>query len=234
MGVSLCRIALFLLLVMYSFGEALANAFLGDSMVDKDKIYFVMSTIAVIIEKPIEQLRMDQKELEEILHRPVTIGQSPEGLVISSQRDQLEITVSPIRINVRDLSGTHDFEKCKIPEVLLFMVQKFEASLSSYGVNFLMNLPYDADPGEWIRDNILSENLAAKTGKKLLSGKAGIQLESGHKQWNIRLDSTNDGQILIDFNAHEEAKELPGKDSLITQLKEQHDGLLEFLNSLGL
>ena len=202
-------------------------------MIDQTNIDLTMSTVAVLIEASSQSTRVNQRELEGILNKPLTIGESPAGLVVSSQRDQTDVIAGGNKINVRDLSGLPRFSECKIPQVLDYFFNLFQAPIVSFGVNFLLTLKR-TEPGQWIRDNMLSSQLADKLAKEILAGAVSIKLKAEPKICNIKLDPVDDKSIAIDFNAHEEATCLPGEARLRKELQEQYDALLRFLNDLGL
>jgi len=192
-----------------------------------------MSTIAVVSKKQPQQISFNEKEFESIMTRPLTIGQSPAGLVVSSQRDQIEAIAGGNKINIRDLSGKTDFSQSRIPAVLDFFIQKTVFQISSYGVNFIVSVPCK-EPAQWIRDNILAPNLPQKLGKTILGGTALLNIASEPKRWNIRLEPSDGDTINLDFNASEITSQLPGKERLCDELREQFIGLHQFVNDLGL
>lgn len=202
-------------------------------MVDIAKIYITMSTIAVTSEQPPEPVSIDQKEMESILARPLTIGQSPQGLLVSSQRDQLQVIASANKINVRDLSGRPDFSQSKVPTVLDFFIRESRFRVNSYGVNFIITVPCE-EPAQWIRDNILAPQISEKIKKTLVGGTATVSIASRRKTWNVKFEPSGDGTIGVDFNASEFTAKLPDQDMLREELQEQFDGLLQLLNDLGL
>ena len=192
-----------------------------------------MSTIAVTSDQPPLQTSFSEKELESILKRPFTIGQSPAGLMVSSQRDQIEIIAGGNKLNVRDLRGDVEFSKSKIPTVLDFFIQKTEYQVSSYGVNFLITVPC-AESGQWIRDNILAPNISERIGMTVFRGAAVLNITSGDKTWNIKLEPGESDRINVDFNASETTGQLPDQERLRKEMSEQFDGLIKLLNDLGL
>lgn len=202
-------------------------------MVDLAKIYITMSTIAVTSEQPPEPVSIDQKKLENALARPLTIGQSPQGLLVSSQRDQLQIIAGANKINVRDLSGQPEFSQSKVPAVLDFFIRETGFQINSYGVNFIITVPCE-EPAQWIRDNLLAPQISEKIRKTLVGGTAVISIASGSKTWNVKFEPSGDGTIGVDFNASEFTTKLPDENVLCGELREQFDNLLQLLNDLGL
>jgi len=191
-----------------------------------------MSTIAVLAEPP-QQSAISQQEFEQILTPPLTIGQSPLGLLVSSPKDQIEVVAGGIKTNVRDLSGRKTFSKNKIPAILHFLIDRFKLQVTSYGVNFVINVPC-IEPVKWIGDNIISTQVSQKTGKTLIGGIATVKIEAEQKTWNIKFEPSGNKMIKVDFNASEETQQLPDRQRLREELQEQFQALLEFLNALEL
>ena len=200
-------------------------------MIDQTNIDIIMSTIAVITTPPPQPRSIDQKDIQQVLNRPVAIGQSPEGTVVSSQRDQIEVIVGGNKINVRDLSGQPRFSESKIPPTLHFFLGS--SQINSYGVNFIIAVPR-VEPLQWIRDNILSPQISERTQKILIGGAGALRIVFEHKTWNIKLEPGEGDTINVDFNASEKTQQLPDDARLCQELQEQFDALLRFLNDLGL
>ena len=201
-------------------------------MVDLKKIDISMTTIAIITALP-QQSAISQQELEQILTPPLIIGQSPEGMLISSQKNQIQVIVGGIKTNVRDLSDRKTFSKSKIPAILDFFVKRFTLQVTSYGINFVINVPC-IEPAKWIGDNILSTQVSQKTGETLIGGTATIKIASGQKTWNIKFEPKGDKVINVDFNASEDTQQLPNQKRLREELHEQFHALLKFLDKLEL
>ena len=200
-------------------------------MIDQTNIVIIMSTIAVMTAPPAQPRSINQKDLQQVLARPLAIGQSPEGVLVSSQRDQIEVIVGGNKINVRDFSGEPRFSESKIPSILRFFLGP--SQINSYGVNFLITVPR-VEPLQWIRDNILSPQISERTQKTLIGGSGTLKIAFEHKTWNIKLEPGEVDTINVDFNASEETQQLPDDARLCQELQEQFDDLLRFLNDLGL
>ena len=201
-------------------------------MVEKTKIGIDMATIAVLT-APSQLLSISQQELEQHLTPPLTIGQSQEGLLVSSQKDQIQVLAGGIKLNVRDLSGRKTFTRSKIPKILHYFIKTFGLQVNSYGVNFVINLPCEQSD-KWISDNILSTQVFKKTGKKLVGGAATVKLVSEQKIWNVKFETYSDKKIKVDFNASQNIQQLPNEKTLKIELQEQFNDLLKFLGSMEL
>ena len=200
-------------------------------MVDQTNIDVVISTIAVLTPPPAQPKSIDQRDLQRVLARPLSIGQTPDGIIVSSQRDQIEVIAGGNKINVRDLSGRKTFSESRIPPVLHFFLDT--PQITSYGVNFVIAVPC-AEAPQWIRDNILSTQISEKTGKTVIGGAGVLKIAFGNKTWNIKLEPREDAYMNVDFNASEETQQLPENGRLREELQEQYDALVGFLNELGL
>lgn len=191
-----------------------------------------MSTIAIIAPPP-QASAISQQEFERILTPPLTIGQAPEGLLVSSQKDQIQVLAGGNKTNVRDLSGRKTFLRNKIPSILHFFVDRFGLQVTSYGVNFIINVPC-IEPVKWIGDNIISSQVSQKTRKTLIGGTATVKIAAGQKTWNVKFEPSGDKMISVDFNASEDTQQLPTQQRLREELQEQFLALLGLLDALEL
>ncbi len=201
-------------------------------MVNIDDIYVVMTTIAITHEVP-EPKNINVKDFEQLISPPITVANSPAGMLISSQREQIEVLIANTKTDFRDLSGRKDFSSSKIGEVVKYFTSKFGLKTNTYGVNFVLRVPY-SEPEKWIVENVLSSRILEKTGKVLVGGAGTVSLKSGSKTWNVGFGKTDDNKIGVNFNASEKRVKLPGSVALGNELKKQWDLLVEFLSALGL
>lgn len=202
-------------------------------MVDTNDIYLVMSTVAVLHETP-ETKKINIKDFEKVLSPPITaIPSLPEGMLISSQRDQIEILLTNNKTDFRDLSGRKDFSSSKIGKLVGYFVNEFGLNVNTYGINFILRVPCPK-PQNWIMKSVLSSEITKKTGIKLIGGKGTISLKSGRKTWNIGFEPTEHNEIEINFNATEKRNSVPIDKTLRNEFKEQWKLLVEFFNNLNL
>lgn len=201
-------------------------------MVNIDDIYMLMATVAIAHEIPETQV-VNTKAFENLLCPPITVANSMAGMLISSQRDQIEILIANNKTDIRDLSGRKNFSSSKICKVVEYFISNFKLKITSYGVNFLLRVPHP-EPGKWIVENVLSSGILEKTGKALVSGSGIVSLKSGRKTWNVGFESIDGNKIGINFNANEIKGELPGEVAIRKELKKQWDLLVKFLGDLGL
>lgn len=192
-----------------------------------------MATIVALVVSDGEPPNIDQRSLESVLRRPLTIGQTAAGLLVGSQRDQIEVIVATGRIEARDLSGSDDFGTRKTSSVLSFFVREGHYGLTTYGVNFVLSL-LCPNPEAWIVDNILARDLAEKSGRTLLGGGAHLRLAAGEKLWRVSFDPAENDSLILNFNASQKAGQLPTADALMAEQAKQYEALLKFLEQLGL
>jgi len=201
-------------------------------LVERASVEIVMSTIAVFGSPSQPPATLEQKNLERVLTRPLTISQSGPRLIITSQRDQIDVVVVGNLLNVRDLSGRSEFSESKVPAVLDFFLKLSTPRLTSYDLNFVIAVPR-SQPELWIRDNILASQISVKTKKTLLGGSAMMKIAADPKTWNISLEPGED-KVNVDFSASEDTQELPDLARLRQQMGEQFESMFKFLTELGL
>ena len=191
------------------------------------------STIAVVIQPPASPPGIEDSDLRSIMRPPFSIGQGLAGeAFVSSTRDQMEIILSPTKINVRDLSGRNAFGDSKVPEILHLLVQKYDTTIDSFGINFIFQIP-NSDPQGWIRKILLNPGIQEASGLALLGGQARISLQNNRKTWNISFQQAQDNSgIEVNFNASENTRELPAPDALRQSMDEQLRGLSELISKL--
>lgn len=198
-----------------------------------ENLELTMSTVAVVVEPPKEAPRFDEAYLLRFLHSPFGIGQLADGqTVITSNRDQIEIWLSPTRIEIRDLSGKTEFDDSRLPELLRSFFTEYGTTLRSYGVNLIVSLKKER-PAEWISVHMLHPGLSQTVEKSVIGSNAvSVSLQAEPKTWNIQF-SVQHGRLQVNLNASEETNELPLEGDLKTQLDEQYASLVNLISQLG-
>jgi hypothetical protein len=195
-------------------------------------IYLVMRTFAILHEIP-ETKNVNAKDFETLMSPPVTAVATPSGIMISSQRDQIEIVIAGNKTDFRDLSGKTDFSSSKIEKVSQYFVDLLKLKANTLGINFVLRIP-QPEPQKWILDNILSSEISKKVNKKLVGGSGSISLKSGLKTWNLVFEKTDKEQIGLNFNMSESIKKAPTSEEITKEFETQWKFLAKFLNELGL
>lgn len=202
-------------------------------MVNTKDIYLIMSTVAVLHETP-EIKNINVKDFEKVLSPPITaVPNLPMGMLISSQRDQIEILISNNKTDFRDLSGRTEFSSSKISNLVEYFVNEFGLKIHTYGLNFILRVPH-SEPQKWMIESILSPEISKRSGMQLTDGKATISLKSGRKTLNIGFESIEDNKIGINFNSTEKKNDVPSNEALRNELAKQWDLLVKFVNNLGI
>ena len=202
-------------------------------MVNENDIYLVMSTVAILHEIP-EPKNINIKDFEKLLSPPINaVASLPVGMLISSQRDQVEILIANNKTDFRDLSGKKDFSSGKIVELVEYFVSELQLKINTYGINFILKVNRSRSD-RWIVENILCSEISKKTGKKLLGGKGTISMKSGRKTWNIEFEASEVDKIGVNFNATEKGDKVPSDGALTTEIKRQWNSLVKLLGDLNL
>ena len=171
-------------------------------------IDLVLATIAILFEPPQAAPAITQEQIGEVLHRPINIGQTPDGrLIVNSNRDQIEIQMFPNKVDVRDLSGELAKAKEKVPEVvskiMALVLQGAPLNIHTYGINIVVEIPM-TDPNTWIGETFLKDELDTVFGPPLSSNEITIRASEPPKTINVKIVSRENSRININFSASEE------------------------------
>jgi hypothetical protein len=205
------------------------------TLANRSQVELILSTIAVVFqpgESP-RQIDIGGEALTAILRRPLTVAQGPDILIVTSNRDQIEVQIFPNKIDVRELSGDIAQGRSKIPRIVHeFLSILTDMRIQSYGVNFNLEINVER-PREWLGNNLLNPGLA-ESGTTLSSNLVSLVLERPPKVWTVRFEAQADDKLNINFNASEHTETLPNRENLDNELKAQYEALKEFLDHLGL
>ena len=193
---------------------------------------YVASTVAVIFEpQPQASLSLNGEALARVMHLP-TPNYAPDGsLVINSRRDQVEVALSPNKVDVRDVGlGTDNNEK--IPRILhgVWALLRPEG-LRSFGINFVVSVPRE-NPGGWIAQTFLSQRLWEIIQLPYNSDAVRISYQRPDKRITIRFESGPDSTVIINFNASQEITDLPEREILEKDIAAQRAVLVSLLEAL--
>ena len=205
-------------------------------MANNDRTELILSTVAVVLapDVPPPPIGIGEHALEAILRRPLSISQSPEGPIITSNRDQVEIRFSPNKIDVRESSGDVTQAKSKIPRIIHgFLAISAEVKAQSYGVNFILEINVEG-PHEWLGNNLLNPSLASKLGTSFSSNLVTLLLDRPPKTWTVRFEAQSGDRLNVNFNASESTGALPNQEKLDQEIEDQYKSLNEFLSQIGL
>ncbi len=194
------------------------------------------SIVVVLSGEPIKRLSVD--ELKGIIHPPLSIGSSPDGVTIaSSARDQIDILLGQSRVQVRDNSGQEPGKK-PVPKVIYDVLVPLGVTYRAFGLNYglAFTVKSDLSPAKLIRDKFLNVAfLEPKLGAPLEGASVRLYYPKGAKICNLLLEpyeGPTADRFHIDLNVHEDTTTLPSQDALAESFKKEHDDLLKFLTSL--
>ena len=199
----------------------------------------ILSTIAVVLgpyasPTPIGIGINVDIDVEGILRRPLNISQGPEGSVITSNRDQVEVRFLTNKLDVRESSGEVTQAKSKVPRIVHgFLDELAEIEIQSYGVNFILEIGEER-PREWLGNHLLNPDLASQLGPSLSSNLVTLLFDQPPKTWTVRFQALPGNRLNVNFNASEVTSELPSQEKLGYEIEEQYEALKKFLFEIGL
>ena len=171
------------------------------------------------------------------MRTPLNVSQGIDGsLVIGSNRDQMEVSLSPVKMDVRDVSGHADRISTTIPQALKGAFSKLSPTgVRSYGINFILESDVEGEgrADTWIGQHFLSENLADDIGPGLSSDSIALSFTQGLKTHTIRLNVVGNNKVVINTNVSQQTGVLPSSDELATEMDEQYSNLMELLKEIG-
>ena len=171
-----------------------------------------------------------------VLHRPVGIGQSPDGtVVVNSNRDQIEVHIHRNKLDVRDLSGELEKATVKVPQVVSKMMNILFSdstpSIQIYGVNIVIDTPMN-EPDTWIGKTFLKDELVPFFGSTISSNGVSIRASEDPKTILVKIESRENSLVNINFNASERMETLPSATQFAEDLKLYHQRTLRLIESL--
>lgn len=204
-------------------------------MSESTSLDLLFSTVAVVFE-PIQNVpafHITDETLTGILKHPLNLGNAPGGqLVISSPRDNMEVQISPNKIDVRDISGNIDHGKAEIPRVISEFIGLFDnPTLISYGINFVVEIAND-NPAQWVAARLLNPDLSEHFGDELTSNQISLNFPISSKDITIQIGSRGRSQLHVNFNASENTNILPCAGTLSQEIAEQYSYLESRLSQL--
>ena len=177
--------------------------------------------------------RLTGDTFREIMSGVLNVGQTVDGSVaITSTRDQMEVRLSPSKVDVRDLSGQPKRVPKEIPRVITKVWDLLQDPvMKSYGINFVLEVPM-AEPKVWLGDRFLATSLKSELDD-LSSDQISISFEQKIKTQTIRFQAVRDSRININSNASQTAESLPALEQLQDELAAQYEALIALLDKFG-
>ena len=193
----------------------------------------MLASVAIIFIPPDSQDPITPNQLAKILKRPLGLGQTQEGLaVVNSSRDQIELQIAPNKLDVRDLSGNFEQAKNKVPEVVSNIMNLLgDPVVTSFGVNFILETSIN-DAYAWIGSRFLNQELSKELGSTVASNVVSIRINRPPKALTLRIESSDDSRITVNYNASEQTDALPGLDKFARELEEQNNQLFAIISKV--
>ena len=176
---------------------------------------------------------ISEKTLQGLLKPPLNIVDDPmRGLLINSTRDQIEVTLTTGKVDVRDLSGDLNHASNRISAVVHeFMDCLSDYELVSYGINFIVKFT-GADSKEILLRQMLSPEIVERLGRGVSSNSINLVLEGQPKVLTLKFDLRSNTDVNINFNASENTATLPRAADLTGDIQAQYNQLLGILGQL--
>ena len=195
----------------------------------------IVSTVAVVLASgPNDPPLTVGIEVQEILRPPLSVSQGPEGTIITSNRDQVEVELSGNKLNVRESSGNITQARSKVPKIVYgFLADLADTAIRSYGINLVLET-YKERANEWLGNNFLNPSLASPLGTPLSSNLVALLFDYPPKKWTVRFQNLSSDRLNVNLNASESTSELPSQEKLGHEVEEQYEALKKFLSEIGL
>lgn len=192
------------------------------------------TTIAVIFD-PIESGPLSGESFQKVMRAPLKVSQGLDGsMVISSGRDQVEVSLLQNKIDVRVIGDKVSGAVTKVPEVLLGLVEVLPPlRMRSYGINFLLESNLEQDGTAWVGEKFLSESLR-ELGPRLSSDSIKFSFDNPPKVQTVVLQINNMTRLIVTANASEPVSDLPTKERLGDEIDSQYEFVTELLRKWGL
>ena len=200
-------------------------------------IELLTTTIAVVFDPaPPPDIQLSEA-FRRFMRVPLNISQGLDGsLMVVSNRDQIEVSLSPNKADVRDVSGIVERAQTTVPKVLAGVSEILSSSKTrSYGINFLFecNLDGDEDADAWLGRIFVDDRIVEVLGTSPSSDSIMISYGNGSKVQTIRLRVGDQRRIVANSNASEEIDTLPDNEKLEREIISQYHYLTELLRKVG-
>ena len=204
-------------------------------MANNGQAELILSTIAVVFAPYDPSVPIIGINLEKILRRPLNVSKGPEGSVITSNRDQVEVQLLINKLDVREFSGDVAQAKSKVPRIVhgfLSMLPEI-IKIQSYGVNLILEID-EEKPSEWLGNRLLNPDLASQFGTSLSSNLVAMLFDRPPKTWTVRFQALPDDRLSVNCNVTERTSELPSQEKLGDEIERQCKALKKFLSEIGI
>ena len=207
-------------------------------MANNGQAELILSTIAVVFAPYDPSVPIGigiNINLERILRRPLNISKGPEGSVITSNRDQVEVQLLLNKLDVREFSGDVAQAKSKVPRIMHGFLSSLPGiiKIQSYGVNLILEID-EEKPSEWLGNRLLNPDLASQFGTSLSSNLVAMLFDRPPKTWTVQFQALPDDRLNVNCNVTERTSELPSQEKLGDEIEGQYKALEKFLSEIGI
>ena len=204
-------------------------------MTDEPVFDLIASTVAVLFPPAAAPPAIGQEQLTAILRPQLTVGGSPDGsTVISSSRDQIDVTVASNKIDVKDQSGDLSHARLNVPRVLReFLGMITQETIGTYGINFIVQLEIEQSE-RWLGENMLHPRLTERLGAPPASKRISLVVPRDPKVLTVAFENRDDSRIVINYNASQPSERLPEIEQLATEIETQYRELEQIILELGI
>ena len=200
-------------------------------------VELLVSTIGVTHDAaPPPTILFSDETLRGLVRPPLNVFPTMDSIRVVSNRDQIELVLSPVRSEVRDFSGDLEKASTKIPDVLAKVMDLLDGPVvRSFGVNFLLEAHREEteDVAAWLGKHFLRDNLEGDLGTTVSCPSITFFYERDGKSQTIDLEVSGDSAVTINSTASEPTEALPDKPKLESEMKSQHDYLFNLLGKVG-
>jgi len=197
----------------------------------------ISSNIVVVLNRPEKPTPFSPGDIGKIVHEPLNITQTPDGIIVDSPRDQIEITITGGRLKVADNSGQIPGKK-RVAEVTHAMLQLLNTTYRAFGLNYQLLFKPEGghSPAEAIAYTMLDRNRIENNSKlKIRGGAATLFYNRGVKVCALTIEpqaGLRGEKVIVNLNAHEDSAALPNVDRLQKSFRKEYSELIKVLNSV--
>ena len=197
----------------------------------------ISSNLVVVLNKPENPTPFSPSDIGKIVREPLNIAQTPDGIILDSPRDQIEIAIVGGRLKVTDTSGSKPGKK-KVMEVAHEMLRLLDATYRTFGLNYRLTCKPETgkNPADMIASSLLDKLRIENNTKTVIRG-AAVKLfyNRAGKVCTLSIepqDGLLGNKVIVDLNVHENSSELPAVDDLQKSFKSEYYALVKMLNAI--
>ena len=170
----------------------------------------LIDTTIVCVATPGEVKVLSQQDVRSFLPPPLTVGQTVGGaLTLTSVKKQIELSISPTRIEVKDMSGNSP-ALSEATHILVATLGLLSPQVTSLGLNYEFEAGPVDQAGSFIAQNFLTTERLAQVGE-LVGGQAKIVILFEGMRFTVGIEprwgDLKSDALYININVHHEADE---------------------------